>query len=135
MARLTLFAIVVLGLAGLSAFGQAASSLTEDFKQDSLGCKGLRSKHVAVLGNKTQKGNESEVFFDGKSIIGKTKQEIIDLLGPPNYKSDNRIRKRRKKNFDTLNYCCNCGNTRPGISITINLTNDIVTSTGFIVHD
>lgn len=115
---------------------QADSLLTADFKKDSLGCTGLRAKHVKEIISGNKHTNTFEFFFDGKSIIGSTEQNIISLLGKPNYTSSEVKGIFNKKKLNTLNYCNDtCGNSKPGTSIIIELVDGIAVSSGFIIHD
>ncbi|MGZ4034226.1 MAG: hypothetical protein ACXVPY_14385 [Bacteroidia bacterium] len=85
------FSIIFILFYSLS-FGQGLTethdSLRKDFMSDPDGDRGLREKHTYINMNP---GGRDEVFFDGLCIIGKTKKELIGLLGPPNsieYRAD-----------------------------------------------
>ena len=133
MTRQLFISTIFLAMTALNVHGQTINSLITDFKQDSLGCKGLRAKHTTDTSYYIKNKKVSEILFDRKSIKGKTKQQVIDLLGSPNYSSN---KKTKKKNIVYFNYYNNtCGNKKPGTTILIVFTNDIVSSTGLVIHD
>ena len=76
--------------------GQTKNSITADFISDSTGCLGLRMQHAKDTSYQLKRYTKGEVLFDGKSIIGKSKQEVILLLGEPNFKSGDTAGKRKK---------------------------------------
>ena len=123
-----------------SVFGQTTDSLTTDFKLDSLGCNGLRAKHMKdVAFDKIRKRpigtvSDVQVLFDGKSILGKSKEEVILLLGHPNWSSTPEINKSKEK-FSINYFTTTCGGKNPGTSLVIFLINNKVTDTGFVIHD
>jgi hypothetical protein len=79
-----LLVISLLLVLGLNGFGQEPQ-LTKDFIKDKDGDLGLREKYLkkAILdsGNSRDEFNGVAYF---NYFIGKTKEEIIKLLGPPN---------------------------------------------------
>jgi hypothetical protein len=66
--------------------------LKQDFELDSLGELGLREKHY----NQTKTGG---ALIDGQSILGKTRNDIINLIGLPNNSHTHIIGKRKNKKW------------------------------------
>ncbi|MFB6457626.1 hypothetical protein ACE38W_20320 [Chitinophaga sp. Hz27] len=80
-----LFWIILLYSSSLGIQAKQANPISisgfkqEDWKFDSLGCKGLRS----ILSNK--------LILNKEKIIGRTKEEVEFLLGAPNSISSNKM--------------------------------------------
>jgi hypothetical protein len=139
------------------------NTITSDFLSDSLGCNGLRQKHVKEVPFDDQlpmaTNSPVQVLFDGKSIIGESKESIISLLGSPNWttfskkKQDKNsiknktggtwrmtndtltiIAPKSKKKFDEMHYCINtCGHQRLGTTLILFFTYNKVTDAFFVV--
>ena len=111
--------------------------LKSDFILDSLGCNGLRQKHVKaskVLKSLTKNAHSNEeVLFDGQSIIGKSREYVVALIGIPDY-SDFSV--KRKETIEQANYYINtCGNKLPGTVLVVFISNNKVIDSGFIIID
>jgi hypothetical protein len=102
---------------------QLPNSLTEDFLKDSIGCSGLRDKHVITTDNST-------ILIDSINMIGKTNEELFLLIGQPNFieKLGNQIHPKKRHLLTTqLEYCLTtCNNKKGGESIIITIKNNIV---------
>jgi hypothetical protein len=74
-----LFSFFLLFQIGIST-AQSDSTL-RDFTLDSTGCMGLRNKHIQ---NPDSSNGAFDIHIDQQSMIGKTRKEILLLLGKPN---------------------------------------------------
>ena len=101
--------------------------LKEDFEKDESGELGLRAKHYKVTPKK-------EVLLDGISLLGKTRDEIIALIGKPNRANVHMEGKRGMRKQEELYYSVAAEKNSQSLDLIIILSKDVVFQTLITGH-
>lgn len=122
-----LFSIILL-IYSEQVFGQedflSSRAIKSDFIKDSLGCSGLRLKHIDVSPSyfdTLTNERRTKILISGRDFLNQKDDTIMSLLGRPNSTS------HRAEGFLFMDnywfYLTTCGNTKPGKTLVVSSFN------------